>query len=45
MDREMTPRQVCELFFSLFNKYGIVNIEKVFDSAKEMYFKLEGDFK
>lgn len=35
------PRQVCELFFKLFNEYGIHNTEEVFKNAKQMYFELE----
>lgn len=45
MKKEMTPREVCEMFFSLFNEHGVSQIEKVFETAKEMYFKLEGEFK
>ena len=44
MEKEMTPRQVCELFLSLFNKYGIYNVEEVFKSAKEIYVALEEEF-
>ena len=42
---EMSPRQVCELFFKMFNQYGYSNIKKVFESAERMYFELEGEFK
>ena len=45
MKKEMTPRQVCELFFKLFNEYGYLDIKKVFESAEKMYFELEGEFK
>ena len=45
MEKEMTPRQVCELFFKLFNEYGYFNIKKVFESAEKMYFEIEGEFK
>lgn len=44
MEKEMTPRQVCELFLSLFNKYGTYNIEEVFKVAKETYTSLEEEF-
>ena len=43
-EKEMTPRQVCELFFKLFNEYGYFNIKKVFESAEKMYFEIEGEF-
>ena len=45
MEEKMTPRQVCELFFKLFNEYNYFNIKKVFESAEKMYFELEGEFK
>lgn len=44
MEKEMTPRQVCELFFKLFNQYGYCNIKKVFESAEKMYLELQGEF-
>ena len=39
--KNLSPRQVCELFFKLFNEYGIHNTEEVFKNAKQMYFELE----
>lgn len=39
--KNLSPRQVCELFFKLFNEYGIYNTEEVFKNAKQMYFELE----
>lgn len=45
MEEKMTPRQACELFFKLFNKYGYFNIKKVFESAEKMYFEIERELK
>lgn len=43
--KDMSPRQICELFFKLFNQYGHSDIKKVFESAEQMYFELEGERK
>lgn len=43
--KEMSPRQICELFFKLFNQYDYHNIKKVFESAEQMYFELKGECK